>query len=268
MGVFCYNADMELQKLYSKVRQAVDAYGMIEDGDKIAIGISGGKDSLTLLYALAGMRKFYPKKYTLVAITVDTGVGEYVKHTGEVHADAVTDENTNRQVQEMDFSKVRELCALLDVPYEIVSTQIFSILMERHEKRLCPLCAKLRKGAFNERALQLGCNKIVYAHHKDDVVETFLMSQVLEGRVHTFSPVTHLDGTNLTVIRPLAYVTEAEVRGFMRRYDLPVVKNLCPVDGSTKREAAKQMLKRMEEEFPKAKSRIYAAIQNSHIDGW
>lgn len=244
MGVFCYNADMELQKLYSKVRQAVDAYQMIEDGDKIAIGISGGKDSLTLLYALAGMRKFYPKKYDVVAITVDTGVGN------------------------MDFSKVKELCESLNVPYEIIPTQIFPILMERQEKRMCPLCAKLRKGAFNEAALRLGCNKIAYAHHKDDVVETFLMSQVLEGRVHTFSPVTHLDGTELDLIRPLVYVTEAEVRGFMRRYQLPVVKNLCPVDGATKREAAKRMLARMEEEFPKAKSRIFAAIQRDHIDGW
>lgn len=235
---------MELQKLYSKVRQAVDAYQMIEDGDKIAIGISGGKDSLTLLYALAGMRKFYPKKYDVVAITVDTGVGN------------------------MDFSKVKELCESLNVPYEIIPTQIFPILMERQEKRMCPLCAKLRKGAFNEAALRLGCNKITYAHHKDDVVETFLMSQVLEGRVHTFSPVTHLDGTELDLIRPRVYVTEAEVRGFMRRYQLPVVKNLCPVDGATKREAAKQMLAHMEEEFPKAKSRMFAAIQRDHIDGW
>ena len=235
---------MELQKLYSKVRQAVDAYQMIEDGDKIAIGISGGKDSLTLLYALAGMRKFYPKKYDVVAITVDTGVGN------------------------MDFSKVKELCESLNVPYEIIPTQIFPILMERQEKRMCPLCAKMRKGAFNEAALRLGCNKIAYAHHKDDVVETFLMPQVLEGRVHTFSPVTHLDGTELDLIRPPVYVTEAEVRGFMRRYQLPVVKNLCPVDGATKREAAKQMLAHMEEEFPKAKSRMFAAIQRDHIDGW
>lgn len=255
---------MELQKLYSKVRQAVDAYRMIEDGDKIAIGISGGKDSLTLLYALAGMRKFYPKKYDVVAITVDTGVGEYMERTGENDADA----EANRQILGMDFSKVKDLCELLQVPYEVVKTQIFPILMERQEKRMCPLCAKLRKGAFNEAALRLGCNKIAYAHHKDDVVETFLMSQVLEGRVHTFSPVTHLDGMELDLIRPLAYVTEAEVRGFMRRYQLPVVKNLCPVDGATKRETAKQMLARIEEEFPKAKSRMFAAIQRDHIDGW
>ena len=234
---------MELQKLYSKVRQAVDAYQMIEDGDKIAIGISGGKDSLTLLYALAGMRKFYPKKYDVVAITVDTGVGN------------------------MDFSKVKELCESLNVPYEIIPTQIFPILMERQEKRMCPLCAKLRKGAFNEAALRLGCNKIAYAHHKDDVGDISDVTGI-EGRVHTFSPVTHLDGTELDLIRPLVYVTEAEVRGFMRRYQLPVVKNLCPVDGATKREAAKQMLAHMEEEFPKAKSRMFAAIQRDHIDGW
>lgn len=259
---------MELQKLYSKVRQVVDAYQMIEDGDKIAIGISGGKDSLTLLYALAGMRKFYPKKYDVVAITVDTGVGEYMKRTGVAHADAMTVEDVNRKMQGMDFTKVKELCDSLQVPYEIIPTQIFPILMERQEKRMCPLCAKMRKDAFNEAVLRLGCNKIAYAHHKDDVVETFLMSQVLEGRVHTFSPVTHLDGTELDLIRPLVYVTEAEVRGFMRRYQLPVVKNLCPVDGATKREAAKQMLAHMEEEFPKAKSRMFAAIQRDHIDGW
>lgn len=259
---------MVLQKLYSKVRQAVDTYEMIEDGDRIAVGISGGKDSLTLLYALAGMRKFYPKQYDVVAITVDTGVGEYMERTGQNYADAGAGAKADRQAQGMDFSKVRELCESLQVPYEVVKTQIFPILMERQEKRMCPLCAKMRKGAFNEAALRLGCNKIAYAHHKDDVVETFLMSQVLEGRVHTFSPVTHLDGTELDLIRPLAYVTEAEVRGFMRRYQLPVVKNLCPVDGATKREAAKQMLARMEEEFPKAKSRIFAAIQRDHIDGW
>ena len=259
---------MEIQKLYSKVRQAADAYRMIEEGDRIAIGISGGKDSLTLLYALAGMRNFYPKNYDVVAITVDTGVGQYMNRSKVEGPEIMSDEDRNRQTRNMDFSKVKELCDSLGVPYIIVPTQIFSILMERQEKRMCPLCAKMRKGAFNEAALKLKCNKIAYAHHKDDVVETFLMSQVLEGRVHTFSPVTHLDGVELDLIRPLVYVTEAEVRGFVRRYKLPVVKNLCPVDGATKREAAKQMLARMEEEFPKAKNHMFAAIQRDHIDGW
>ncbi|MGN0391094.1 MAG: ATP-binding protein [Wujia sp.] len=235
---------MEQQKLYSKVRQAIEAYDMIQDGDKIAVGISGGKDSLTLLLALAGLQKFYPKPFTMEAITVHTGI------------------------EGMDFTPVQALCEKLQVPYTIVETDIYGIVTERNEKSLCPLCAKLRKGAFNERALLLGCNKIAYAHHKDDVIETFLMSLALEGRIHTFSPVTHLDETGLTLIRPLVYVTESEVKGFTKRYELPVVKNLCPADSATKRESAKKLLDAMETEFPKAKSRIFASIKRDHIAGW
>lgn len=235
---------MELQKLYSKVRQAAEQYQMIADGDKIAVGISGGKDSLTLLYALAGMRRFYPKSFEIVAITVDTGL------------------------EGMDFSPIKTLCEALEVEYVLVHTQIYSILVERQASHFCPLCAKLRKGAFNEAALRLGCNKLAYAHHKDDVVETFLMSLALEGRIHTFSPVTELEKTGLCLIRPLVYVTEAQVRGFAGKYALPVVKNLCPEDGATKRETAKEMLQTMEMAFPKAKNRIFAAIQHAHIDGW
>lgn len=235
---------MELQKLYSKVRQAVDAYHMVEEGDKIAVGISGGKDSLTLLYALAGIQKFYPKQYELVAMTVDTGISG------------------------MDFLKVEMLCETLQVPYVIVKTQISEIIRQRKEKNPCSLCAKMRKGAFNEAVLKLGCNKIAYAHHRDDVVETFLMSLALEGRVHTFSPVTKLEKTGLTLIRPLSYVTESEVRGFSRRYELPVVKNLCPVDGATKRETAKQLLNNLELAFPHAKNRIFSALKRDHVDGW
>lgn len=235
---------MEQQKLYSKVRQAIEAYDMIQEGDKIAVGISGGKDSLTLLYALAGLRKFYPKSFSLEAITVHTGIAG------------------------MDFSPVQAFCDKLEVPYSVVKTEIYDIVTRRNEKSLCPLCAKLRKGAFNEQALSLGCNKIAYAHHKDDVIETFLMSLVLEGRIHTFSPVTYLDETGLALIRPLSFVTESEVKGFTRRYELPVVKNLCPADSVTKRENAKQLLDRVETEFPRAKSRIFAAIKRDHIDGW
>ncbi len=235
---------MEQQKLYSKVRQAIAAYNMIEDGDKIAVGISGGKDSLTLLFALAGLQKFYPKSFSLEAITVHTGIAG------------------------MDFSPIYAFCESLQVPYSVVKTDIYEIVTSRKEKSLCPLCAKLRKGAFNEQALLLGCNKLAYAHHRDDVIETFLMSLALEGRIHTFSPVTHLDGTGLTLIRPLVYVTESEVRGFCRRYALPVVKNLCPADAATKRESAKKLLKAMEAEFPRAKERIFSTIIREHIDGW
>lgn len=235
---------MEQQKLYSKVRQAIEAYDMIQDGDKIAVGISGGKDSLTLLYALEGLRRFYPKQFSLEAITVHTGIDG------------------------MDFSAVQMFCEQLGVPYSVVETEIFEIVSGRSEKSLCSLCAKLRKGAFNSWAKECGCNKIAYAHHKDDVIRTFLMSLTLEGRIHTFSPVTYLEETGLTLIRPLVFTTESEVKGFCRRYELPVVKNLCPADSKTKRETAKELADRIEALFPKAKNRIFSAITNAHIDGW
>ena len=159
---------MDLQKLYSYTRKAIYEYDMIEDGDKVAIGISGGKDSLTLLYALAGLKHFYPKKYELVAITVKLGL------------------------ENMDFTPVKELCDKLEVPYYTVDTEIYQIIFEaRKESNPCSLCAKMRKGAFNEKALELGCNKFAYAHHRDDLIETFYMSLMYEGRIHTFSPVTY-----------------------------------------------------------------------------
>lgn len=236
---------MELQRLYSVVRKALDDYNMIEEEDHIAIGISGGKDSLTLLYALAGLRRFYPKAFTLTAISVDLGFGD------------------------MDFSKVEELCKQLEVPFYLVKTQISEIIFEaRQETNPCSLCAKMRKGALNDKALELKCNKIAYAHHKDDVVETFLMSQIYEGRLHTFSPVTYLDKTKLTLIRPMIYVQEADVIGFMHKYDLPVVKNSCPADGNTRREYIKQLLSSINRETPGVKNRIFTALVQDNISGW
>lgn len=236
---------MELQKLYSKIRQAIDDYDMIEAGDKIAVGISGGKDSLTLLYGLCGLRKFYPKSFDVVALTVDVGSGD------------------------MDFSPIRDLCRELKVEYEVIQTDIFAIVQEKSKAgHPCYMCARLRKGTMNERALALGCNKIAYAHHKDDVIETFMMSLLLEGRVHTFSPVTNWEKNALTLIRPMIYVSEAAIRGIEKRYQLPVVKNTCPVDGETKRAYAKQLIKNLNADIPKSKDRIFAAIQRANIDGW
>ncbi|MBD9153833.1 MAG: tRNA 2-thiocytidine biosynthesis protein TtcA, partial [Lachnospiraceae bacterium] len=173
---------MTLQQVLSQVRRAADDYEMIQDGDKIAVGISGGKDSLTLLYALSTLRRFYPHPFELHAVTVDLGF-----------------ENLN-------LGKIEALCKELDVPYTIVPTQIASIVFDqRKEKNPCALCAKMRKGALNEAIRGAGCNKIAYAHHKDDVVETLMLSLIYEGRFHTFAPVTFLDRMNLTVIRPLVY---------------------------------------------------------------
>lgn len=230
---------MKLQRVLSEVRKAVDDYRMIAEDDKIAVGISGGKDSLTLLYALSSLRRFYPHPFELVAVTVDLGFAN------------------------LDLSEIKKLCEKLEVPYTVVKTQIGQIVFEqRQENNPCALCAKMRKGALNEAMKQLGCNKIAYAHHMDDVVETMMLSLLYEGRFHTFSPVTYLDDTGLTVIRPLIYMKEADVIGFVRKYEVPVVKSPCPADGHTKREYVKQLLKQLNTENPGVKQRMFTAIQN------
>ena len=230
---------MKLQRVLSEVRKAVDDYHMIAEGDKIAVGISGGKDSLTLLYALSSLRRFYPHPFDLVAVTVDLGFAN------------------------LDLTEIKKLCEKLEVPYTVVKTQIGQIVFEqRQENNPCALCAKMRKGALNKVMKQLGCNKIAYAHHMDDVVETIMLSLLYEGRFHTFSPVTYLDDTGLTVIRPLIYMKEADVIGFVRKYEVPVVKSPCPADGHTKREYVKQLLKQLNTENPGVKQRMFTAIQN------
>lgn len=230
---------MTLQQVLSQVRRAADDYEMIQDGDKIAVGISGGKDSLTLLYALSTLRRFYPHPFELHAVTVDLGF-----------------ENLN-------LGKIEALCKELDVPYTIVPTQIASIVFDqRKEKNPCALCAKMRKGALNETIRGAGCNKIAYAHHKDDVVETLMLSLIYEGRFHTFAPVTFLDRMNLTVIRPLVYMKEADVIGFVHKHDVPVVKSPCPADGHTRREYVKQLLRQLNLENPGVKDRMFTAVQS------
>ena len=235
---------MTLQQVLSQVRRAADDYEMIQDGDKIAVGISGGKDSLTLLYALSTLRRFYPHPFELHAVTVDLGF-----------------ENLN-------LGKIEALCKELDVPYTIVPTQIASIVFDqRKEKNPCALCAKMRKGALNEAIRGAGCNKIAYAHHKDDVVETLMLSLIYEGRFHTFAPVTFLDRMNLTVIRPLVYMKEADVIGIVHKHDVPVVKSPCPADGHTRREYVKQLLRQLNLENPGVKDRMFTAVQ-SGLEEW
>lgn len=236
---------MKLQQLYSYTRKAIDDYHMIEEGDKIAVGISGGKDSLTLLYALHGLMRFYPKKFTIEAITVDLGF------------------------KNLDVARVQALCDELQVPYHVVKTEIADIIFEqRKESNPCSLCAKMRKGALNDKAEALGCNKIAYAHHKDDIIETMMLSLIYEGRFHSFSPYTYLDRMKLTVIRPLMYVNEADVIGFQNKYELPVVKSPCPMDGNTRREYVKQLIKQLNMENPGVKERFFHAIISGNIKGW
>ena len=236
---------MKLQQLLSFTRKAVDEYQMIQEGDHIAVGISGGKDSLTLLYVLHGLKRFYPNKFELSAITVDLGYEEF------------------------DLSPVHELCQELGVPYKVVKTDIAHILFEeRKESNPCSLCAKMRKGALNDAVKEMGCNKVAYAHHKDDIIETMLLSLIFEGRFHSFSPKTYLDRMDLTVIRPIMFVDEADVIGFKNKYNLPVVKSKCPVDGYTKRQYAKELVKQLNTEHPGAKNSMFTAILNGDIEGW
>lgn len=236
---------MRLQQVLSYVRKAVDDYHMIEAGDKIAVGISGGKDSLTLLYALHGLKRFYPNPFDIHAVTVDLGF------------------------QNLALDKIKALCGELNVEYTIVKTDIAQIIFEeRREENPCSLCAKMRKGALNQAIQAVGCNKVAYAHHKDDVVETMLMSLIFEGRFHTFSPVTYLDRTGLTVIRPLIYMREADVIGFVHKYNVPVVKSPCPADGHTKREYVKQLLRQLSRENPGVRERMFTAIQSGNLKGW
>ena len=236
---------MKYQKLLSLIRQAVDTYQMIDEGDHIAVGISGGKDSLTLLYALSGLRRFYPKKFELAALTVDLGFDHY------------------------DLSEIRQLCKTLDVEYHVIKTKIGEIVFEeRKEKNPCSLCAKMRKGALYNAVKELGCNKVAYAHHKDDFIETMMMSMIYEGHFYCFPPKTYLDRMDLTIIRPFLYVEEADVIGFKNKYHLPVVKNPCPADGATKREYIKQLIRTINHENPGAKTRLFTALINGHIPDW
>ncbi len=236
---------MKLQQVLSLTRKAIDDYHMIKDGDRIAVGISGGKDSLTLLYALHGLMRFYPNHFKIHAVTVDLGF------------------------QNLDLSGIEKMCRDLDVPYSIIKTDIGSIIFEdRKETNPCALCAKMRKGALNEAIKKAGCNKVAYAHHKDDVIETMMLSLIYEGRFHTFSPVTYLDRMDLTVIRPLIYMNEADVIGFINKHHIPVVKSPCPADGHTKREYAHELLRDINLNAPGVKERMFTAIRSAHIDRW
>ncbi len=234
-----------MQKMLSYVRRAVDQYHMIEEGDCIAVGVSGGKDSLALLATLAALRRFYPKPFTLKAITLDMGY------------------------EEMDFSPVARLCEQLEVEYIIRPTDIKTIVFDiRHEENPCSLCAKMRRGALNDTALQNGCKKVALGHHYDDVIETMMMSLLYEGRINCFLPETYLDRRGITVIRPMIYAPESYIRSFVRREQLPVVHNPCPADGNTKREEIKQLLRTLEQQNHGVRQRIFGAIQRYPLRGW
>ena len=235
----------EMKRLLSFVRRAVDDYEMIEEGDRIAVGISGGKDSLTLLAALSEMRRFYPKKYDIVAITIDMGFPG------------------------SDYSEIAEFCRRLKVEYRVVKTDIAKIIFDiRKEPNPCSLCAKMRRGSLHAEAQAASCNKVALGHHYDDAVETFMMNLFFEGRLGCFSPKSYLSNRKLTLIRPLLYATEKDVQYFAGRRRLPVVKSLCPEDHATEREKMKKLLSELERNNKGLRHRIFNAMCKGEIDGF
>jgi len=218
---------------------------MIADGETIAVGVSGGKDSLALLCALASLRGYYPNRFELHAVTLDMGI------------------------EGMDFSRVNELCVELGVPYTLRRTDIARVVFdERKEKNPCALCAKMRRGALNDMITELGIKKIALAHHFDDAVETFLMSLLFEGRINCFQPVVYMDRTDITQIRPMLYVGEDTVIRLAKDQNLPVVHNPCPMNGVSKREEVKTLLKTLGMSYPDLKNKIFGAMQRLPLNGW
>ena len=236
-----------MRKILSRTRAAVDDYKMIQDGDRIAVGVSGGKDSVMLLKALCDLKRFYPAKFEIVAITLDMRFGK----------------------EDGDFSSIQKLCDEYGIEYVIQKTDLYEIIFEvRKEECPCSLCARMRRGILHDTAKQLGCNKIALGHHLDDAAETFMMNLLIESRIGCFAPVTYLSRRDITMIRPLIYVREAAVEQAVERLDLPIIKSKCPANEKTKREDAKILLQKLSEEYGDVPERIIGAMQRGSIDRW
>ena len=236
---------MKINKFTGIVRRCVEDYKMISDGETIAVGVSGGKDSLSLLCALANLRRFYPKRFELHAITLDMGF------------------------RGVDFSPIERLCDNLSVPFTLKQTDTAQVIFEdRREKNPCALCATMRRGALNDVIKSIGIKKIALAHHFDDAVETFFLSLLYEGRISCFYPVMYMDRADVTQIRPMLYITEDAVTQFVREQKLPVVQNPCPMNGVSKREEIKILLKTLGMSYPGLKNKIFGAMQRLPMKGW
>lgn len=236
-----------MQKLLSYTRCAIDRYGMIRDGDRIAVGVSGGKDSVALLSALAELRRFYPEEFKLTAVTLDP----------------CFDGNWS------DYSPIEEFCRRLNVKYVIKRTELGKIIFEnRKEKNPCSLCSRMRRGALHDMCVELDCNKIALGHNLDDVAETFMMNLFCGGRISCFSPVSYLSRKNIFMIRPLIFMEEREVLNAVKRIGIPVVKSNCPVDGITNRKRMQDLLFELEKSYPGLRRKIADALQKGHVDGF
>lgn len=236
-----------MQMLMSRMRAAMQKYDMISPGDKIAVGVSGGKDSVALLYALSQMRRFYPAEFDVAAITLDPCFGGVPA----------------------DYSAIEKLCGEMGVEYIIRRTQLWELIFEvRKEENPCSLCARMRRGILHDEAKKAGCNKIALGHHLDDAVETFYMNLLKGGNIGCFSPVTYLSRRDITLIRPMIYADESEVAGAAKHEGLPVVKSKCPVDGATERQRTKELVKVLEKEYGAIREKTVGALERGGIDGW
>lgn len=236
-----------MQKMMSYMRSAMEKYNMIDEGDNVAVGLSGGKDSVALLYCLAQMRRFYPKHFEVTAVSIDPQFGGV----------------------ETDYTPLEELCERIGVRYIIKRTQIGPIIFDvRKESNPCSLCARMRRGALHDAVKEAGCTKLALGHHMDDAVETFMMNLLNEARIGCFSPVTYLSRKDLTMIRPMVFARESDCARVVRRENLPVVKSQCPADGVTERQNVKELLTSLEKDYEDVRQKILGAMQRSHLNGF
>ena len=243
----------EMQKLLSRVRSCVDRYSMIEDGDRIAVGVSGGKDSLELLCVLSELRKFYPEKYDLCALMLDMGF----------------DASETVGAAPSDTSEIAELCSRLGVEFHVKRTEIARVIFDvRKESNPCSLCARMRRGSLHDLAKEYGVNKLALGHHFDDAAETVMLNLFFEARIGCFSPVTYLSRKDLTMIRPLLLTEERDIKTFVKKASLPVMKSPCPMDKTSERAKMKDMLHAFDREHRGLYTRIVGAVERGGIDGW
>lgn len=236
-----------MKHICSLMRNAIDTYNMIEENDRIAVGVSGGKDSLVLLYGLALLKNYYPKKFDIVAVTLDPCF----------------------QNEDSDFSAIEDFCEKLNVEYHIKRTGLYNVVFEnRQEKNPCSLCARMRRGILHDMAKSQRCNKIALGHHKDDAAETVIMNLFQGGTFSCFSPVTYLSNKDITMIRPMIHLEERDVENACRRNNLPVTKSNCPVDKETTREDTKKLIANLEREYPALKNKIINALKKDNISNW
>ena len=234
-----------MQKILGYMRKAIDDYNMIEDGDKIAVALSGGKDSTTMLMGFKNLQRFYPKKFDIIAISVNPGFEFF------------------------DSKILQETCSKLDVPFFEEHTYLKEIVFDiRKEKNPCSLCANLRRGILNSVAIREGCNKIALGHNEDDVLETFFLNLLYAGNISTFSPVSYMDRSKITLIRPLIYAPEKYIKNFVKRNNIPIMPKACPMDGTSKREDMKNLIQSFQKDIPTVRANLYGAIKRSNIPGW